>query len=247
MDRMDYLIRDSFYTGVQEGRIGYDRILETLNVFDGDLVLEFKGIYSVEQFIIARRLMYWQVYLHKNVICAGEIMCSIIKRARDLIQKGIKLEMPKPLFYFLEKDVDINFIQNDPKTVLEAFYELDDSDIMYALKVFYNHDDFVLSYLSRSIIERKFLKIMLRNTPIDSAVIQKIKADCLKQFPQLNPEDLPYMVIEGKEANQAYSTQKDEIMIMLNDENSKPISQWQEHNVQHKRIVKYFICYPRPL
>ena len=88
---------------------------------------------------------------------------------------------------------------------------------------------------------------MLRNTPIDSAVIQKIKADCLKQFPQLNPEDLPYMVIEGKEANQAYSTQKDEIMIMLNDENSKPISQWQEHNVQHKRIVKYFICYPRPL
>lgn len=245
MDRMDYLTRDSFFTGVQEGNIGYDRLLQMLNVHEDKLVIEFKGIYSVENFLIARRLMYWQVYLHKNVICAGEMLIQIIRRARDLCQKGVELPISKTLYFFLSQTLTAKDLKKNANEIITCFYKLDDVDILAAIKAFEEHPDFVLSFLSKSLLERKLLKVDLRNKPIDVTFLNSIRAKIQAKYPKLSEDELSYLVLEGKEANRAYKIGKEEILILLKDKTAKPISKWQEHSMQRKEVVKYFACYPK--
>lgn len=245
MDRMDYLTRDSFFTGVQEGNIGYDRLLQMLNVHEDKLVIEFKGIYSVENFLIARRLMYWQVYLHKNVICAGEMLIQIVRRARDLCQQGVELPISKTLYFFLSQSLRAKDLKKNADEIIEHFYRLDDIDILAAIKAFEEHSDFVLSFLAKNLLERKLLKVDLRNKPIDLDFLNSIRAKIKEVYPQLSEEELSYLVVEGTEANRAYKMGKEEILILLKDKTAKPISKWQEHSMQRKEIVKYFACYPK--
>jgi len=151
MDRLDYLSRDSFFTGVSEGVIGYNRIIEMLNVHNDQLVIEHKGLYSIEKFLIARRLMYWQVYLHKVVICAGEMTIRVVQRARVLLQQGQTLAISPQLHYFLSQQLNASDLKENRVEILEHFSKLDDIDILYALKSFCKADDFILSYLSKSL------------------------------------------------------------------------------------------------
>lgn len=244
MDRLDYLTRDSFFTGVYEGKVGYDRLLKTLNVQDNKLVVEYKGIYSIENFLNARRLMYWQVYLHKNVICAGEMLIAIIKRARVLIQAGRTFNISDALLFFLKIDLTQPFEELDIPQVLDAFYYLDDADILSAIKVFTKSDDFVLQLLAKSVLERKLFKIELRNHQRDLSSIPQLKKHLKSHF-NCSDEALEYLIISGKETNRAYKVGEEEINIALSNGETKPISQWREHSIQKKEVAKYFLCYPR--
>ncbi|WP_264790076.1 HD domain-containing protein [Aureispira anguillae] len=245
MDRMDYLTRDSFFTGVQEGNIGYDRLLKMLNVHNDKLVIEFKGIYSVENFLIARRLMYWQVYLHKNVICSGEMLVKIAQRARYLLEQGSKLPISETLHYFLKQRLTPKELKENSEEIIKHFYKLDDIDIMSAIKAFEGHSDFILSFLSKNLLERKLLKIDLRDKPIDAASFEKMSNKIKERYPFLTEDELSYLVFEGQEANRAYKLGKEEILILLKDKTTKPISEWQEHSIQQKEVVKYYACYPK--
>ncbi len=244
MDRMDYLTRDSFFTGVLEGVVGYDRIIKMLNVHNGELVIEHKGLYSVESFLVSRRLMYWQVYLHKTVVCAGEMTIRAIKRARYLLKNGCTLELSKSLRYFLEGEFSRETLKNDRDKVLENFSKLDDTDILTALKSFCDSDDFILSYLSKCLISRKLFRVIMRNTPFEESFLENIRNKTVQNFP-IHESDLEYFVFGGKEANKAYVMGKKEIMIKLPNADVKPISEWAEHNIKNQEVVKHFICYPK--
>jgi HD superfamily phosphohydrolase len=178
MDRLDYLKRDSFYSGVAEGNINVERLIAMLNVVDNQLVVEYKGIYSVEKFIMARRFMYWQVYLHKTGIVAENVLVKILDRAKYLIGCGIKLSCSKTLLVFLENDISHKTF--DFK-VLEAFSKLDDYDIMSAVKAWTDHEDFILSYLCASLVNRKLPKIEMRNERFDEIYIEKIRNQVKKR------------------------------------------------------------------
>lgn len=245
MDRMDYLTRDSFFTGVQEGKVGYDRILKTLDVHEDKLVIEFKGIYSVENFLIARRLMYWQVYLHKNVICAGEMLTQIIRRARFLLKQGADFRISSTLHYFLSQELSKKDLKLRNKEIINYFYKLDDSDILSALKEFSDHSDFVLSFLSKSLLERKLLKIDFRDEAISSEQLHEVFLKVKEHYTFLSDEEISYLVFNGIEANRAYKLGKEEILIKLKNDTAQPISKWQEHSIQPKEVVKYFACYPK--
>ncbi len=247
MDRMDYLTRDSFFTGVYEGVIGYDRIIKMLSVHEDRLVIEYKGIYSVEKFLIARRLMYWQVYLHKAVIGAGEMMVQIVRRARQLIQEGRDLDISKSLHYFLSQDIRAHSLAQKSDEILYHFSRLDDIDLLAALKNFCIEEDFILSFLSKSLITRKLFRIKLSNDPIDAEYITKAKKMILREFP-IGEAELPYLLFQGQEENKAYvSGGTKEIMIMLPSGEVSPISQWREHNFSPQNVVKYFVCYPKTI
>ncbi len=169
VDRMDYLTRDSFYTGVSEGVIGYDRILKMLTVHNGDLMVEEKGIYSIEKFLVARRLMYWQVYLHKTVLGAEKTLVKIIQRAQDLIRQGKEVQVASPIFdFFLKSDTSTAFIEQH----LDKFCLLDDFDVLAAIKNWIFHSDTVLSTLCRCLIERRLLKVKLQAEPFDQEWIK---------------------------------------------------------------------------
>ncbi len=245
MDRLDYLCRDSFFTGVVDGKVSYDRIIKTLNVHNDNLVVEYKGIYSIENFLMARRLMYWQVYLHKNVICASVMLTQIMKRARYLTQKGMDLELPKSLDFFFSN----NFCKEDlkDKSILigEHFQQLDDADILVLLKRFAQQSDFVLAYLSKSLLDRKLFKIDLKNEPISSDIISKERLKLVANWQQLSTEEMNYLIVEGQEANRAYKKGKTEIQIKLKDGSTRPISKWKEHSIKKKEVVKYYACYPK--
>jgi len=245
MDRMDYLTRDSFFTGVLEGVIGHDRIIKMLNVHHNSLVIAHKGLYSVENFLISRRLMYWQVYLHKTVICAGEMTIRAILRAKDLLQQGHKLQLSESLHYFLSGNFSENSLHENPDEILHHF-SLDDTDILMALKNFCEADDFVLSYLAKGLISRKLFRVILQNEPFSPTFVEEVKSKILATFP-ISENELKYLVFEGQEANKAYITGTNEIMIQLASGEVKPISEWSEHNIRPQEVVKYFICYPKGL
>jgi HD superfamily phosphohydrolase len=244
MDRMDYLTRDSFFTGVSEGIIGYDRIIKMLHVHEGELVIEHKGLYSVESFLISRRLMYWQVYLHKTVICAGEMAISAIKRAKTLFRENKNFNISESLAYFLTTDPDQNSLRENRDEILHHFSKLDDTDILMALKAFSESDDFVLSCLSRGLISRKLFRVELRNEPFSDEYREHIRDKILQKL-NVNPGVLSHLIFEGQEANKAYVTGSKEIMIKLANGSVKPISEWSEHNIRPQEVVKYFICYPK--
>lgn len=244
MDRMDYLKRDSFYTGVAEGNINSERLLVMLNVKDDELVVEEKGIYSVEKFIVARRLMYWQVYLHKTGLVAEKLLEKVLKRAKELVLKGVDLPASKAFTYFLKNQIDED---NFTFETLKTFARLDDYDVLGAIKEWISNEDKVLSKLAESLINRELPKVILQNKPFSNAQIKEINNEVKRTF-QLTDAELAYFVYNGKISNQAYDATKNNIQILYKDGSMKDITEASDHlNIQalSKPVYKYYICYPK--
>ncbi|MEO1259162.1 MAG: HD domain-containing protein [Bacteroidota bacterium] len=243
MDRMDYLNRDSFFTGVHEGVIGYDRIIKMLAVHKGKLMVEEKGIYSIEKFLIARRLMYWQVYLHKTVLAAEQMLIKTLERAKELAMQGAPFNLPESLSFFLYKNYKLKDFKKN-KDLLFYFSRLDDFDIISALKYFSQHDDAVLSYLSNCLIDRRLFKIKMRDKPFSKKAIADIKK-AIKGRNILPEENIGYLVFGGEETNHAYSTSKDEIKILFKNGKVLPMSKISDFGLQTKLVKKYYLCFPK--
>jgi HD superfamily phosphohydrolase len=246
MDRMDYLKRDSFYTGVAEGNINSDRLIQMLNVVDDVLVMEEKGIYSIEKFLMARRLMYWQAYLHKTSLVAELILTKILKRAKFLTQNGTILESSKPFQFFLNTKVEL---ENFDEATLLKFSQLDDFDIISAIKAWQFNDDFILSSLSKMIINRDLLKIKLSSDKFPVEVIQNFVAKFSEQH-TISKEDSNYFIFKGKIKNQAYSKIAEPIRILKKDKTIEDIVEASDQlnlKALSKPVTKYYICYPKQL
>jgi HD superfamily phosphohydrolase len=245
MDRMDYLKRDSFYSGVAEGNINSERLIQMLNVVNDELVVEKKGIYSVEMFLIARRLMYWQAYLHKTSVCAELILVRVLKRAKELTHKGVELWCSESLQFFLKNQIDEEDFDN---IGLEKFALLDDSDILGALKSWQFHNDFILSELSKMIINRELLRIEFVSDKEETKLKLNNMLEKVSKKYSLSAEASKYFVFKGKMENQAYSKDKEPIMILKKDGTTKDVlSVSDELNLKSltKVITKYFVCYPK--
>lgn len=246
MDRMDYLKRDSFYTGVAEGNINSDRLIQMLNVVDDVLVLEEKGIYSIEKFLMARRLMYWQAYLHKTSLVAELILTKTLKRAKELTQKAIVLPCSKPLQYFMQNKVELKDFDD---LVLDKFSQLDDYDIISALKSWQENDDFILSSLSKMIINRDLLKIKLGNDKFSKEDMDKIMSQFTAQY-NVSQQDANYFIFKGKIKNQAYSKEAEPIRILKKDKTIEDVVEASDQlnlKALSKAVTKYYICYPKQL
>jgi uncharacterized protein len=243
MDRMDYLSRDAFFTGVSEGVIGYDRIIKMLNVTSGELVVEEKGIYSIEKFLIARRLMYWQVYLHKTVLSAEQMLIRVLKRAKKLANtEGFNLVSFGQLDLFLKIN---NFYGNkkNVKELIEDFARLDDFDIIASLKMWTTSSDYILSFLSRSILDRKLFKTELQNEPFSNKIINEIQ---LRVATHLPPDtDINYLVFTGTESNQTYNNIKDEIKILSKNQTVSSMTESMDYELHSKIVTKHYLCYPK--
>ena len=207
MDRLDYLRRDSFYTGVAEGTINSQRLIQMLNVKDDRLVVEEKGLYSIEKFLVSRRLMYWQVYLHKTGVVAELLLNKIVERAKELIAKGIELNASISLEYFL---TNLSVSKRSGKDLISHFTDLDDCDLIQAIKSWVNHSDLVLRRLCKMIIERKLLKIKIFDKPIDPLNIKELRTRFLNRNPELTIEQVSYFIFDGEVENQAYKLQSND-------------------------------------
>ncbi len=244
MDRLDYLKRDSFYTGVSEGNINSERLITMLTVVDDELVIEEKGIYSVEKFLLARRLMYWQVYLHKTSLVAESLLIRVLKRAKELVDNGTKLKASDALTFFLEHKITSD---NFTSEVLETFSRLDDYDIVSAMKDWVNADDFVLSKLSSMLIDRDLLKIKIKKKPF----AEKKKENHINKFIErykISNEAARYFIFEGTISNQAYHENKQNINILYKSNKIVDIVKaTDEYNLRalSKPVTKYFMCYPK--
>ncbi|NOX85485.1 MAG: HD domain-containing protein [Chlorobi bacterium] len=247
VDRLDYLKRDSFFTGVAEGVINFERLLNMLDVLGDDLVVEAKGIYSVEKFITARRLMYWQVYLHKTVLAAEYMMMRLLKRAKYLSLGGEKLFASPALSFFLTKKITLDDFNND--TVINTFSELDDYDILGAMKVWKNHKDKVISFFSRGLVDRKLFRIELQNNPFEEHYILEIRKKVIKKY-KLTDEEADYFIINDSTSNYAYKPDTGEIEIVFKDGSVKNIGEATEDlniSLLSKPVTKYFLCYPKEI
>lgn len=245
MDRMDYLNRDSFYSGVTEGQIGSDRIISMLNVHEGNLVIEEKGIYSVEKFLVARRFMYWQVYLHKTVVAAEQMLIHILRRAKELSREGYQLFASPALSYFLQNDIHENDFSNK-REVLQHFANLDDSDIISALKVWQYNDDKILSFLSTKFINRDLFKIEIDKNPF---AIERIhyEKETIQKALNLSEADTSYFVFSDALTNNAYNLKKQNINILLKTGEVVDASIASDNynlGALSTTVTKYFICYP---
>ena len=240
VDRMDYLNRDSFFTGVAEGVIGYDRILKMLVVRDGHLLVEEKAIYSIEKFLISRRLMYWQVYLHKTVICAEKMLQQVLHRAVT-----VQARAPSPfLNFFLEGGEKL---QAGVQHWLFEFCQLDDHDLMGAIKYWQLHEDRVLSLLCRCLVERKLLKVKLQARPFSAELVEEKTRETAAAL-GLSPEEAAYFVFTGEASNTTYDPGDERINILFKDGTIRDISQVDNALVQHTLkdpVKKYYICYWR--
>ena len=246
VDRLDYLKRDSFYSGAVEGQINSDRLITMLNVADDELVIDAKGIYSVEKFIIARRLMYWQVYLHKTVLAAEFMLVEILRRAKDLVEQGTDLFCTSAFRRFLYQSIDAAAFENDPG-VLDDFSRLDDADLLCALKEWTLHEDPVLSMLCKRLINRKLLRTELQNTPFDEEKIHRLKEEVKTLF-NLKGNEADYFVFTDKVGNSAYKSEKDTIKLLYKDGSVVDIadaSDQPESAIRSYTVTKYFLCYPK--
>jgi len=246
VDRLDYLKRDSFYTGVSEGVINSDRLISMFNVRNGELVIDAKAIYSVEKFIIARRLMYWQVYLHKAVLSAEFTLVEILKRAKYLVQNGTELFSTLALNEFLKKNHSLEDFNTNPG-LLDTFCLLDDFDIMTSVKEWVHHKDKVLSLLCTKIIERKLLKIELQDQPFELEYILEIQKKTEAKF-NINPYESQHLVFTDKIDNKAYNPKKDKINLLYKNETIVDIADAADQlniSVLAKTVTKYFLCYPK--
>ena len=244
MDRADYLKRDSFYTGVAEGNINSERLITMLNVVDDQLVIEEKGIYSIEKFLVARRFMYWQVYLHKTGLVAEQLLTRILKRAKELVSSGVELNCSKALLYFLSSERGGRHFNS--KT-LAVFAQLDDYDIVSAMKDWQNHDDFVLKNLCEMIINRDLLKIKLKDKPIKTSELIAQSNLFMDKY-KISKTEADYFVFQGKISNQAYQNKKQQINILLKSGKIKDIVKVSSHlNLKglSNPITKYYMCYPK--
>ncbi len=244
MDRADYLKRDSFYTGVAEGNVNSERIITMLNVVNDELVIEEKGIYSVEKFLLARRLMYWQVYLHKTSLVAESLLVRVLKRAKELVDLGISVSSSEPFNFFLKQKINsTNFSYKE----LEVFSKLDDYDIISSMKSWINHEDIVISNLSKMIIDRDLLKVKLSNEPIPETTFDILKNKAKLKY-DLTDENLDYFVFKSTVTNQAYSSKDAGIKILMKSKKVLDVAEASDHlnlKVLSKPVKKYFVCYPK--
>ena len=245
VDRLDYLTRDSFFTGVSEGVINYNRLIDMMDVVDNALVLESKAIYSIEKFLISRRIMYWQVYLHKTVVCAEEMLIKLILRAKNLVAQGQKLPCSKALAEFLYKDQADNLRSN--KKLLVNYANLDDIDILSAVKSWQYEEDKILAFLARSLQERKLFKIKLQEDPFDSKKIETVKHQIMKRF-KLNEPDADFLIINKSITSYLYNPKQVEIKILGKNgrlqDFDKASDQWSSLAMQ-KAVTKHYCCYPK--
>lgn len=244
MDRMDYLKRDSFYSGVAEGNINSDRLIQMMHVKDDLLVIEEKGIYSVEKFLVARRLMYWQAYLHKTSVVAELILTKILKRAKELSQNEVLLPINSPLQFFMTHKITLDNFDN---VTLTNFSYLDDYDIMGAIKSWQFHDDYVLQNLCRMILNRDLLKIQITEDKPDKADLLIIKNKFM-QIASISEKESAYFVFKGKLKNQAYSKSSAPIYILKKDNSIEDVVEASDQmylKALSKEVTKYYVCFPK--
>lgn len=233
VDRMDYLTRDSFFSGVNEGTIGYDRIIKMLVVHNGQLMVEEKAIYSIEKFLVARRLMYWQVYLHKTVLSGEQMLRNIIRRARL-----IHAECPGPLNDFINKNLK--------EVTLQQFCSIDDTDVMMAIKNWCSHPDKILSYLCTGIMNRRLLKVKYSAVPFGGGIKEIALYEAVEKF-QISLEDASWLVFTGEALSNTYNPEQERINILFKDGTVKTIAEVDNaliHQDTSGNIKKYYICYP---
>lgn len=246
MDRLDYLNRDSFFTGVSEGVVSSDRIIKMLNVVNDQLAIEAKGIYSIEKFIIARRLMYWQVYLHKTVLSAESLLVNILQRAKELAEKKTDLFCTPALHTFLYNKFSENDFSKNAK-LLDTFAKLDDYDIMGSIKVWVDHGDVVLSTLCKQLVDRRLFKVELQNQAFKEDKIKAIKLDIKKRL-KLTDKEVNYFVFTGIVTNDAYRADKIRINILFKDGSVSDIADASDQlsiDVLSKTVKKHYLCYPK--
>ena len=246
MDRLDYLRRDSFYTGVTEGNIGSARIIKMLDVADDRLVIESKGIYSIENFLTARRLMYWQVYLHKTSVAYERMLISTLLRAKELASQGVELFASPALHFFLYNDINHTEFHNNPDC-LENFIQLDDNDIWTALKVWSNHPDKVLSTLSLGMINRNIFKVENSAEPIGEDRIKELTLQISQQL-GITLSEANYFVSTPSIEKNMYDPADDSIDIIYKDGTIKNIAEASDMlniSLLTKKVKKYYLCYQR--
>jgi len=251
MDRLDYLQRDSFYTGVAEGVIGCDRIIKMLNVKNDQLVVDEKGIYSVENFLISRRLMYWQVYLHKAVVSAEQILILIINRARELMARGVELPITGSLKLFLNNSIVADSFkeQTATKTILELFAQLDDYDVFSAIKIWQDADDSILSLLCKRLINRNLYHLEIQAEPFKAEIINNLREKASAYF-SVSMSETRYYVLSDVLTNSAYSLKNHNIKILLRSGEIMDIASASDvSNVSAltKTVKKFFLCYPKEI
>jgi uncharacterized protein len=251
MDRMDYLRRDCFFTGVIEGSVGSERIIRMLNVVNDSLVIDEKGIYSIEKFLIARRLMYWQVYMHKTVLTSENLLVNVLKRAKELADKGTDLYATPALRFFLYNKIgraDLSDAGNfTPGLIAANFTRLDDSDVLVSAKYWADSSDRVLSDLSRRLVGRDLLAIELQNSPFPEEKIEKLKSLARERM-KTDPGAEDFYVFTGSISNLAYAPDATQVRILLKNGNTAGITEVSdmfEHRFLSERTTKYFLCYPK--
>ena len=247
MDRLDYLCRDSFFTGVAEGKIASDRIIKMLDVREDRLMVQAKGIYSIENYLTSRRLMYWQVYLHKTAVACEKILINILKRAKTLQLNGENLFASPALHYFISNNIDKDWINNKKEETIFWYKQLDDSDIWSAIKVWQGHPDKVLSILSKDLINRETFKVKVYDEPIDNMQLEDIEKKIREKY-QLSKEESHYFINYSTIQKDMYSMNDDQIDILYKDGSYKDITQASElFNVEllSKKICKYYLCHQR--
>ncbi|MCR4829627.1 MAG: HD domain-containing protein [Bacteroidales bacterium] len=248
MDRLDYLARDSFFTGVHEGVIGTERIINMLNVSNDTLVIDEKGIYSVEKFIISRRLMYWQVYLHKTVIACDMLFLNTLKRARALLEQGEKLEGYAPLLYFLSHNTDESDYHNKPE-LLELFASIDDNDLISSIKSWTQNSDFIISTLATQLVNRQLGAIRVSSDDYDKATVDEYRSKTAELY-HISESDADYFVNTGRLENHAYSFDDSEIKVLYKSGECKGISESSDQLDRpflEKTVTKYYLNYPKAL
>lgn len=246
IDRLDYLKRDSFFTGVQEGTIGVDRIISMLSIHNDQLVVEEKGIYSIENFLSARRLMYWQVYLHKSSVSAERMLVNLIKRAQYLVRSGEKIKCSDCLKFFLENSITIEDFSENNK-LLHQYGQLDDNDLWGAMKMWQNHSDPILSILSKMILQRTLFKIIYSNEPINKSMVENIKVGVSKYYSLLK-KDSTFLFSTGTVSNEAYVSEKQKILIYTKGGSLIDIAQASDlPNIKamSKIVKKNYLCWPK--
>ena len=244
MDRMDYLKRDSFFSGVAEGNINSERLISMLSVVDDVLMVEEKGVYSVEKFLLARRLMYWQVYLHKTGVVAEQLLIRVLKRAKELVEEGEELYASSALRYFLTKQIDAS---NFSEETLDVFAQLDDYDILSAMKEWVHVDDFVLSNLCKMIINRDLLKIKLKKNPVADKKLHSHIEDLMVRH-NISEEQARYFVFSGDISNLAYKKEDEKIHILYKNGKITDVVKASDHfnlKALSRPVTKYYICYPK--
>ncbi len=249
MDRLDYLKRDSFFSGVSEGVIGSDRIIKMLNVHNDQLVVEAKGIYSIEKFLVARRLMYWQVYLHKTVLVAEKMLVQILTRAKHLAQQGDQISAPPCLNYFLLNNIGLAQFNHSPDAIAN-FTMLDDDDVMCAIKGWMHHPDFVLSRLSTDFINRHLFRIKIRKNPFSQEEVERVKELVASGLNLTDHSQIDYFVLYSSTSNSAYSSDDEHINILYHYGETKDISEASDMfdlTLLDRKVTRYYLCYPKCL